>query len=148
MKYTAEVLLMNYFDKFPRCAYVFNVTHNENIIFSECPYGMKGLKNAGARPDLKHDLCSDCPSFKERLTRIFSVEEAGKEKYKEGQLKNMILNKKLKDKNVNRSYLYNDIMIHDEDRDFFDAQCRGTISQESRKRNIEEARKVKATDIF
>lgn len=139
---------MNYFDKFPRCAHVFNVTHNENIIFSECPYGMKGLQNAGARPDIENDLCINCPSFKERQTRIFSVDETGKENYKEVQLKDMILNKKLKDKRHNHSYLYNDIMIHKEDKEYFDTQCRGKISKECKKKNKEEAKKVKATDIF
>lgn len=138
----------NYYDRYPTCNNVFNIRKNNIITHSECPLGMKGLQGGMVRPDCLDDKCRQCIHYAERKSDLFSVDESLADNYKETQLKELVNNKKIKQKISNTSFLYNDIMINNDDKVYFNNHCHERISQKTKRENKLEAKKIKATDIL
>lgn len=137
-----------YYKRFPTCKYVFNITSNEKLIGSECPFGAKGAIDAKATVDNVDDICETCMNYKERTINIHSIEYINKEGYKKNRMKEMIENARLMKGMNNHSYLINDILIDEKDRNHFELLCTEKISSYKKQENKREGKIVKFTDIF
>ena len=133
--------------KYMSCGNVFNVTMRDNKIRSECVFGVRGAADA-ASCSACEKKCETCNSYVERDIRMQSVDISQIEQHKAKMLKVMLEDKNRKKKINNHSYLYNDVMIHSEDKNYFDAQCKEKLSKKSKKDNKKEGKKVNFTDIY
>lgn len=138
--------MKNYYSNYATCDNVFNIRRNNAIIGSECPFGMKGLQNGITFTECSTDLCERCSHYTNRKADIVCVESSSKDRYKERKIKDMLFNKKRENQKNKKSYLYNEIMINQEDDKFFQKQCRD--EKVIRNKDSKDNKTIKLTDIY
>lgn len=118
--------------RFNNCIHVFNVLRNSIVMYSECPFGERGLAN-GKESKRGVEYCSNCKYFKQRIdNKISCINENDKERFKEKRLKEMIENNTHTNKRKPRAYLYHDIMLNEDEESVFIQNCSEDMRTKSR----------------